>query len=146
MAATPQLTLWGVGTSRMVHPHWAMHELDLPYTTRPIGPLTGETKTAEYTALNQRQKVPLLQDGDFCIGESAAIVAYSSAASIRASGCTALGSSTSSSVSGGAEVCGRLAAVRRVEMNVLRKTLSRYPRSSSDRRSRGLRSTRANVS
>src|SRR3954451_4966263 len=76
MAATPQLTLWGVGTSRTVRPHWAMHELDLPYTTRPIGPRTGETKTAEYTALNPRQKVPLLQDGDFCIGESAAIVAY----------------------------------------------------------------------
>jgi len=76
MAATPQLTLWGVGTSRTVRPHWAMHELGLPYTTRPIGPRTGETKTAEYTALNPRQKVPLLQDGDFCIGESAAIVAY----------------------------------------------------------------------
>ena len=46
------------------------------YKTMPIGPRTGETKTAEYTALNPRQKVPLLQDGDFCIGESAAIVAY----------------------------------------------------------------------
>ena len=42
----------------------------------PIGPRTGETKTAEYTALNPRQKIPLLQDGDFRIGESAAIVAY----------------------------------------------------------------------
>ena len=49
---------------------------NLPYKTKPIGPRTGETKTAEYTALNPRQKVPLLQDGDFCIGESAAIVAY----------------------------------------------------------------------
>jgi glutathione S-transferase len=48
----------------------------LTYRTRPIGPRTGETKTAEYTALNPRQKVPLLQDGDFCIGESPAIVAY----------------------------------------------------------------------
>ncbi len=76
MATTPDLTLWGVGTSRTVRPHWAMHELNLPYTTKPIGPRTGETKTAEYTKLNPRQKVPLLQDGDFCIGESAAIVAY----------------------------------------------------------------------
>ena len=41
-----------------------------------FGPRTGETKTAEYTSLNPRQKIPLLQDGDFCIGESAAIVAY----------------------------------------------------------------------
>jgi glutathione S-transferase len=76
MAAAPKLTLWGVGTSRTVRPHWAMHELGLPYATRPIGPRTGETKTAEYTALNPRQKIPLLQDGDFSIGESAAIVAY----------------------------------------------------------------------
>jgi glutathione S-transferase len=53
-----------------------MHELGLSYQVRPIGPRTGETKTAEYTRLNPRQKIPLLQDGDFCIGESAAIVAY----------------------------------------------------------------------
>ena len=72
----PDLTLWGVGTSRTIRPHWAMQELGLPYKTKPIGPRTGETKTAEYTRLNPRQKIPLLQDGDFCIGESAAIVAY----------------------------------------------------------------------
>ena len=76
MTEGPQLTLWGVGTSRTIRAHWAMFELDLPYTTKPIGPRTGETKTAEYTSLNPRQKIPLLQDGDFCIGESAAIVAY----------------------------------------------------------------------
>jgi glutathione S-transferase len=76
MAAAPKLTLWGVGTSRTARPHWAMKELGLAYETRAIGPRTGETKTAEYTALNPRQKIPLLQDGDFSIGESAAIVAY----------------------------------------------------------------------
>ena len=53
-----------------------MAELGLKYETYAIGPRTGETKTAEYTRLNPRQKVPLLQDGDFAIGESAAIVAY----------------------------------------------------------------------
>lgn len=76
MTGAPDLTLWGVGTSRTIRAHWAMHELDLPYTTKPIGPRTGETKTAEYTALNPRQKIPLLQDGDFRIAESPAIVAY----------------------------------------------------------------------
>jgi len=76
MTAAPSLTLWGVGTSRTIRPHWAMHELGLVYETKPIGPRTGETKTPEYTKLNPRQKIPLLQDGDFCIGESAAIVAY----------------------------------------------------------------------
>jgi glutathione S-transferase len=76
MPDAPRLTLWGVGTSRTVRAHWAMHELGLDYETRPIGARTGETQTAEFTALNPRQKIPLLQDGDFCIGESAAIVAY----------------------------------------------------------------------
>lgn len=70
------LLLWGVGTPRTLRPHWAMHELGLAYTCKPILPRTGETQTAEYTQLNPRQKVPLLQDGEFIIGESAAIVAY----------------------------------------------------------------------
>lgn len=73
---TDSLILWGVGTTRTIRAHWALHELDLPYASRPILPRSGETKTAEYTALNPRQKIPLLQDGDLTIGESAAIVAY----------------------------------------------------------------------
>jgi glutathione S-transferase len=70
------LVLWGVGTSRTVRPHWALHELGLPYERKAILPRTGETETPEYTALNPRQKVPLLQDRDLVIGESAAIIAY----------------------------------------------------------------------
>ena len=76
MATAPNLTLWGVGTSRTVRPYWELAELGLKYETYAIVPRTGETKTTEYTKLNPRQKVPLLQDGDFSIGESAAIVAY----------------------------------------------------------------------
>jgi len=71
-----RLVLWGVGTSRTLRAHWALHELGLDYECRPILPRTGETKTAEYTALNPRQKIPLLQDGDFTIAESPAIAAY----------------------------------------------------------------------
>jgi len=74
--AEPKLILWGVGTSRTIRAHWAMRELGLAYETRAIGPRTGETETEEFTALNPRQKIPLLQDGDFTIAESAAIVAY----------------------------------------------------------------------
>ena len=47
MRASPDLTLWGVGTSRTFRPHWAMYELGLPYKMKPIEPRTGETKTAE---------------------------------------------------------------------------------------------------
>ena len=68
--------LWGVGTSRTIRAHWALAELGLAYETRAIGARTGETKTAEYTALTARQKIPLLEDGDLRITESAAIIAY----------------------------------------------------------------------
>ena len=71
-----RLVLWGAGTSRTIRPHWALHELDLPYERRPIQPRTGETKTPEFTALSARQKIPLLQDKDMVITESAAIVTY----------------------------------------------------------------------
>lgn len=74
--AGQELVLWGVGTSRTIRAHWALHELGLRYGRRPILPRNGETQTPEYTRLNPRQKIPLLQDGSFVIGESAAIVSY----------------------------------------------------------------------
>jgi len=68
--------LWGVGTSRTIRAHWALHELGLEYERRPIQSRTGETQTPEFTALSARQKIPLLQDNGFVITESAAIVTY----------------------------------------------------------------------
>jgi glutathione S-transferase len=68
--------LWGVGTSRTIRAHWALHELDLSFDLRPIQPRTGETQTPEFTALSARQKIPLLQDNGLVLTESAAIVAY----------------------------------------------------------------------
>jgi glutathione S-transferase len=68
--------LWGAGSSRTMRAHWMLHELDLRYESRPIGSRTGETQTPEYTRLNPSQKMPTLQDGDFVLSESAAIVNY----------------------------------------------------------------------
>ena len=68
--------LWGVGTSRTIRAHWALHELGLDFELRPILPRSGETKTAEFTALTARQKIPLLQDNGLILTESAAIVTY----------------------------------------------------------------------
>ncbi len=68
--------LWGVGTSRTIRAHWALHELDLTFELRPILPRTGETQTPEFTALSARQKIPLLQDNGIILTESAAIVTY----------------------------------------------------------------------
>ena len=69
-------TLWGVGTSRTMRAHWMLAELELPYERRPITSRSGETLTPEYTRLNPSQKIPTLQDGDFVLTESAAIVNY----------------------------------------------------------------------
>lgn len=68
--------LWGVGTSRTIRPHWALHELGLSFELRTILPRTGETQTHEFTALNARQKIPLLQDNGLVLTESAAIISY----------------------------------------------------------------------
>jgi glutathione S-transferase len=68
--------VWGVGTPRTMRVHWALHELAIPYETKPILARSGETQTSQYSLINPRQKIPLLQDGDFTIAESSAIVCY----------------------------------------------------------------------
>ncbi len=70
------MIVWGVGTPRTLRVHWTLAELGLSCSTRPIQSRTGETLTDEYTALNQRQKIPVLQDGDVTLTESAAIATY----------------------------------------------------------------------
>ena len=74
------LVLWGATTSRTIRAHWALHELGLQYRCEAILPRSGQTKTERYTAVNPRQKIPALVDGDFTITESAAIISYLSAA------------------------------------------------------------------
>ncbi len=73
---TTTITLWGVGTARCLRPIWVAEELGLQYDLRPIGPRTGETQTPEFKALNRKQKIPLLVDGDFRLSESVAICRY----------------------------------------------------------------------
>lgn len=68
--------LWGAGTPRTLRAHWVLNELGLDYERRPIGPRTGETQAPEFKKLNPREKVPVLQDGDLALAESAAIVTY----------------------------------------------------------------------
>ena len=74
--AAAERIVWGVGTSRTMRAHWMLAELDLPYERRPITSRSGETLTPAYTRLNPSQKIPTLQDGDFVLAESAAIVNY----------------------------------------------------------------------
>jgi glutathione S-transferase len=73
---TDGIVLWGAISLRALRVHWALQELGLPYAFRPIQSRTGETLTAEYTRHNPKQKIPCLQDGDFTLTESPAIVNY----------------------------------------------------------------------
>ncbi len=75
-AAAHTRILWGAGSSRPLRALWMLHELELPFTHRPIRSRSGETLTDDYTRLNPSQKIPTLQDGDFTMSESAAIVNY----------------------------------------------------------------------
>ncbi len=68
--------LWGAGTPRTLRAHWMLRELDLDYESRPIGSRSGETQTPSFLAINPSRKIPVLQDGDFVLAESAAIVYY----------------------------------------------------------------------
>jgi glutathione S-transferase len=75
-AKDASLVLWGVGTTRAFRAHWMLAEMGLPYISHRIQSRTGETMSAEYLKLNPRHKIPTLQHGTLCMGESAAIVQY----------------------------------------------------------------------
>ncbi|MBT3370908.1 MAG: glutathione S-transferase family protein [Rhodospirillaceae bacterium] len=70
------IVLWGAVSIRALRVHWALQELGLDYQFRPILSRSGETLTAEYTGHNPKQKIPCLQDGEFTLTESPAIVNY----------------------------------------------------------------------
>ena len=71
-----EIILWGSGTARTFRPIWMAEELGLSYVLNPIGPRTGETQTKEFTSLNRKQKIPLMQIGQFHLSESLAICRY----------------------------------------------------------------------
>lgn len=70
------LTVWGGATARTLRVHWMAHELDLEYEPMLIGSRTGATQSDEFRALNPKEKIPVLVDGDLTLTESAAIVTY----------------------------------------------------------------------
>jgi len=72
-----ELTIWGRVTSSNVQAvMWAVAELGLEHTRHDVGGAFGGTDTAEYRAMNPMGLVPVLQDGDLTMFESAAIVRY----------------------------------------------------------------------
>jgi glutathione S-transferase len=62
------------GLVRDLRVRWALEEAGLPYEQVLIGP--DDQKSAEYRKLQPFGQVPVLQDGDFSLFESASIVMY----------------------------------------------------------------------
>ena len=68
--------LWGVSTSRTLRALWALHELSLDYTGVPSSRGPARPRPPSSPGSTRAQKIPVLQDGDFTIAESPAIIAY----------------------------------------------------------------------
>ncbi len=69
------LTLHGIAGSRAIRCLWMLEELGVPYTHVPVD-FRGQTRTAEFLALNPNGRIPVLQDGELVVWESLAINLY----------------------------------------------------------------------
>lgn len=70
------LTVHAFATPNSLKVPIALEELGLPYVLKPVNIRQGEQKAAGFLQLNPNGKVPLLQDGDFVLSESAAILVH----------------------------------------------------------------------
>lgn len=71
------IRVWGRNTSSNVQMvMWALAEIGLPCDRVDVGGRFGGTDTDAYRAMNPNRLVPVLQDGDLTLFESAAIVRY----------------------------------------------------------------------
>jgi glutathione S-transferase len=70
------LTLWFVPGSSSMAPHIALHEVGVPFESRPISFAKGENRTPAYLALNAEGKVPTLLIDGRPLTEVAAILFY----------------------------------------------------------------------
>ncbi len=69
--------LWGRSTSsNVMKVIWLLEELKLPYERMDVGGPFGKTDTKEYRAMNPTGLVPTLQEDDFTLWESNAILRY----------------------------------------------------------------------
>ncbi|HVY14810.1 MAG TPA: glutathione S-transferase family protein [Rhodopila sp.] len=77
MSGKTERILWGRATSsNVMKALWVLEELGLPYRRVDVGGAFGKTDTPEYRAMNPTGLVPTLQEGDFTLWESNAIVRY----------------------------------------------------------------------
>jgi len=72
-----QRIVWGRNTSsNVMKVLWGLGELGLPFERIDVGGAFGKTDTPAYRAMNPTGLVPTLQEGDFSLWESNAILRY----------------------------------------------------------------------
>ena len=78
------IKLWGRNTSsNVMKAIWLLEELGLEYERVDVGGSFGGTDTEHYRAMNLLGLVPALEDGDFTLFESNAILRCTSATRMR---------------------------------------------------------------
>ncbi|MYH89518.1 MAG: glutathione S-transferase family protein [Gammaproteobacteria bacterium] len=70
------LTLYGRFPTRSNRVHWALEELEVPYTFYQVDFAAGDTDSPAFRSLNPGGKIPVLTDGDLVLTESGAICNY----------------------------------------------------------------------
>jgi glutathione S-transferase len=70
------LKIYGQKASRALRCLWACEELNAPYEHVPLNQNTGETRTAEYLAINPSGKIPAMVHDGFVLTETVAINWY----------------------------------------------------------------------
>ena len=70
------LKLYGGARSRASIVQWYLEELNVPYEFVLLDMQAGEHRQPAFLALNPFGKVPVIQDGDFVLAESGAILLY----------------------------------------------------------------------
>ncbi|KAI5651580.1 glutathione S-transferase epsilon 6 isoform X1 [Phthorimaea operculella] len=77
MATKPQLTLWKMAQSPPARAvMMTLDLLGLDVKMEELNPITREQDTPEFTKMNPMKTVPILNDGDFGLGDSHAIMIY----------------------------------------------------------------------
>tara|TARA_R110002096_G_scaffold181497_2_gene359154 strand:- start:797 stop:1420 length:624 start_codon:yes stop_codon:yes gene_type:complete len=71
-----EIEVFGIGTPRTLRVHWALRELQLDYTTRPIKPRTPQMDAADFLAVSPGKKIPALRHGSLVLTESGAITRF----------------------------------------------------------------------
>ncbi len=70
------MKLYGFGPTRAARCLWLLRELDVPFEYVRVDLSKGEHRQPAFLAINPYGRVPVLQDGDLTIRESAAICIY----------------------------------------------------------------------